>query len=88
MKISADKISYMETKIKEGLDGLDIEALEGTYKRGDLTPRRFRWDCLWTAKLSQWISDNVYKDGGNDEHIDTALRKIMTNMKLEWAATK
>ena len=34
---------------------------------------RNRWDSLW---LSKFPVNNLYKKGLNDDHIDTALRKI------------
>lgn len=46
------------------------------YLARGLTEKRWRWDLLWAAKISPWISANVYPYA-NDEHIDTALRKIL-----------
>lgn len=46
----------------------------------DLSDKRKRWDAMWAARLggdsSRWICDNLY-DYLNDDHIDSALRKIM-----------
>jgi hypothetical protein len=38
--------------------------------------KRARWDLLYKAGLSKWICDNLYSYL-NDEHIDTALRRIV-----------
>ncbi len=51
-----------------------------TYEAQGLTAKRFRWDLFWTAKLSQWVSDNVYKYA-NDEHLDTALKAIVKELE-------
>jgi len=39
---------------------------------------RFRWDALNKSVGSQWVSDNLYPYL-NDAHIDTALRRVMSN---------
>ena len=41
---------------------------------------RFRWDMAWSAKLSQFFSDNVYSYA-NDDHIDTALRAAIAEIE-------
>ena len=40
-----------------------------------LSPMRYRWDLTYAAGLTKWICDNLYSYL-NDDHIDTALRKI------------
>ena len=40
---------------------------------------RYRWDCLWAAKQSRWVCDNLYPYI-NDDHIDTALRRIIPDL--------
>lgn len=53
-----------------------------SYLEGDCHPKpkdiekRFRWDCFYAAKLSGWCCERLYKYL-NDEHIDTALKKVM-----------
>lgn len=47
------------------------------YRERGLSDMRYRWDCLWSinyADRATWF-DEVY-EYANDEHIDTALRKI------------
>ena len=41
---------------------------------------RLRWDLAYYAKLSQWISDNLYSYL-NDAHIDTALKSIVKELE-------
>lgn len=43
--------------------------------------KRVRWDATYAAKLSQWLGDNVYPYA-NDDHIDTALRKVFSELRL------
>lgn len=61
------------------------------YEKAGLTPKRFRWDCLWKSGLragdgvgikTTW---NVYAYL-SDAHIDTALRQAMKELGLDWAA--
>ena len=47
---------------------------------------RLRWDMLWTG---QRLARNdamreVYAEGANDEHIDTALRQIARELNVPW----
>jgi len=47
------------------------------YKQAGLSDKRYRWDILWSTPASfrtPWF-DEVYQYC-NDDHIDTALRKI------------
>jgi hypothetical protein len=46
------------------------------YRDRGLSDKRYRWDCVWSvhSSLKEWF-DNVYQYA-NDDHIDTALRKI------------
>lgn len=43
------------------------------------TPMRIRWDILWSALGREPLG---YSGGLTDEHIDTALRRIMREMGL------
>ena len=42
---------------------------------------RIRWDILSACHLSSFISETLYKYL-NDDHIDTALRSIVKELKL------
>lgn len=47
---------------------------------------RLRWDCLWKAQNSSQEVVNTIKEiykYGNDENIDTALRKIMKEITIK-----
>jgi hypothetical protein len=41
--------------------------------------KRLRWDMAYRAGLTPWFSHEVYHYA-NDDHIDTALRKIMREL--------
>jgi hypothetical protein len=57
------------------------EALRGDGRVKDLE-MRFRWDLLWASGLSPWMSAVLYPTGVNDDHIDTALRKVVRELGL------
>lgn len=55
------------------------------YRDNGLSDKRFRWDCLWAAKII--IGDGVGINGDldlyaylDDRHIDTALRHIVSEI--------
>lgn len=72
MKITKEHCDYIRAAICNSGKAL---YLQDYIKRG-LSEKRWRWDCLWAAGISQWISDNIYTYA-NDEHIDTALNFIL-----------
>ena len=74
MKIKPEHLEHMRSAIRPIIDS-QPEILT-KYREAGLTDKRFRWDALWAAKISPWISENLYPYC-NDEHIDTALRNIV-----------
>jgi hypothetical protein len=50
------------------------------YVLQNLTAKRWRWDLLWRAKREGYLPDRFIEDTiysyANDDHIDTALRRI------------
>lgn len=74
MRISKTSFEKLSVSIKEVIK-LYPNAQE-YYKRNGFSDKRFRWDCLWASKFN--ISD-LYSEGLNDEHIDTALRDILNH---------
>jgi hypothetical protein len=75
MKISTAHVQH----IKQAISPIDVPELRAAYKEAGLSDKRYRWDLLYRAKLSQWISDNIYPYA-IDAHIDTVLRQL-TNTK-------
>lgn len=43
--------------------------------------KRLRWDLAYAAKLSAWFCAEVYPYA-NDDHIDTALKAVVKELKL------
>lgn len=47
---------------------------------------RVRWDCFWLARKKEdslrAMADRWSKEGVNDDHIDTALRRVMRERGL------
>jgi len=85
-------------QLTEALDKLQKEynwpwqSLTGSYRKSDLSSKRFRWDMLRASKLQPGDSVGMVTgwpvyDYLNDDHIDTALREYFKD-KSEWASTK
>ena len=74
MKIKPEHFEKLKTDCLQVMH--DNPDAKEEYKVAGLSEKRFRWDLLYAAKLSPWICDNLYSYL-NDEHIDTALRKIV-----------
>ena len=81
MKIKPEHFEHMKAAI---LANGRAPTLPSYLARG-LTEKRWRWDLLWAANLSAWISANVYPYA-NDDHIDTALRVITRDPTLKEGA--
>ena len=77
MKIKHEHYYYLEKSIYSYCNDnkTTLYDLWQQYKTKGLTEMRFRWDLTYAAKLTPWICDNLYSYL-NDNHIDTALRKI------------
>jgi hypothetical protein len=73
MKMKKEHFEYLKREIQKSGHGKEVWE---KYKALGLSELRYRWDVLYAAKLSSWICDNLYSYL-NDDHIDTALRKIL-----------
>jgi len=71
MKIKPEHIDYIKHAICQDAKAPTLSE----YTNKGLTAKRWRWDLLYRAKLSQWVCDNIYPYA-NDEHLDSALRHI------------
>ena len=71
MKIKPEHIQYIRTAICRDSKTLTL----AEYTAMGLTPKRWRWDLLNRAHITQWICDTIYPYA-NDEHLDTVLRRI------------
>lgn len=86
MRVSKEQLTYIRRAIEAATVDKPMDELQARYRLQGLSPRRFRWDCTYAAKLSQWFCDVLYADDMDDTHIDTALRAVMRDMGLSWAA--
>lgn len=81
MKIKPEHYIYMSNAIVNVLKNYEIKRLMEKYKDEKLSFKQFYHDCLYRAKLSTWLCDNVYSYA-NDKHIETALKRIMKEQGL------
>lgn len=71
MKITPEHYEMMRVAIEPLIDNEEL----ALYMRAGLTQKRYRWDLWRRAGLLQFTCDVLY-EYANDDHIDTALRKI------------
>jgi len=81
MKMSAEHYEYLKNAIAPMADKIRSHRkfIENEGKSKDIE-KRLRWDLTYYAGLSQWICDNLY-EYLNDDHIDTALRRIVSELE-------
>lgn len=84
MKIKTEHYEHLKSAIAT-LDHGDI----ASHKKGVFASKKFkdfqkrmRWDCLHAVVPSKWVCDNLYPYM-DDTHIDTALRSIVDELKLD-----
>lgn len=66
--------------ITAAVQALDTPARRAAYKAAGHSNKRYRWDLLWASGLTELICDIVYPAGGNDDHIDTVLRRAVPDL--------
>jgi len=83
MKITKNNYNYLQSAVGGVLDKYPniVEAYEtGKFSRADGVKdlqRRFCFDVLFGAGISQWVSTNLYGFNDlDDDHIFTALKSI------------
>lgn len=84
MKITVEHFNALKTMIAEHGAPLEkIDLAKATYT-GKNWPMRQRWDLLYSVPYVMRVTwfNEVYQYA-NDEHIDTALRRIMAEMKVD-----
>ena len=83
MKIKPEHYDYMLTAMREAAKVSNIsEQYFIDNKIGKDFAKRYRWDLVYRARLGFWICANIYPYA-NDDHIDTALRSIILQLKQE-----
>ena len=88
MRIDTNTVARMAAVIEP----LDTMARRHRYLDGDFTnshntqdpDRRYRWDLLWASGAYDILVDCRSGDTLNDEHIDTALRRIVPLLVLPY----
>lgn len=78
MKIHKEHLETMKVAIAPLAPLLQahLEAIKAEGKSKDIA-KRLRWDAARAAKLTPFFCETVYSYA-NDEHIDTALRSVMS----------
>ena len=79
MKATQEQVETLANALAPHVDAIRMYgAVNG------LTPRRVRWDAFWAipSAVRGAFTASVYGNGGNDEHIDTALRRVMVRLGL------
>jgi len=72
MKMLPEHYEYLKREVEANLTV--VPPLE-EYQKAGMSAKRWRWDIMWAAKVSNWVGQNLYSYL-NDDHIDTALKKI------------
>lgn len=76
MKMSNEMFERMKKDIDSLLDKHPNASQE--YKDAGLSHMRFRWDCYWAIfEPDGWIYKKTREEDLTDDHIDTALRRIV-----------
>lgn len=79
MKMRKDHFETLKKHVLETLEKYPNAKQE--YADAEYSPKRFRWDALHATRINgerscKWICSNLYYYL-NDDHIDTALRRIV-----------
>lgn len=75
MKIKPEHFAKLQSAIRP----LDTKERRALYLENSLSDKRYRWDLTYAAGLSPFICADLYAYL-NDDHIDTALRKIVASL--------
>jgi len=84
MKIKPEHLAWL----KAGIEPLDTAErrclyLESKFPNADKVRdlnKRYRWDLLHAAGLTDWLCDTLYRYA-HDDHVDSALRSIVKDLK-------
>jgi ubiquinone biosynthesis protein COQ9 len=75
MKITQEHLDQLRALVAP----LDTAQNRKAYRSAGLSAMRYRWDLLWAAKAPRELWDAMYRYA-NDTHIDTALRRIVSDL--------
>jgi hypothetical protein len=87
MKMSKTKYGYLRDAIHDAVkyaeteSGKSIKEWHEGYLKVKISEKRFRWDLYWMAQqyLYHELRDKIC-EGLTDDHIDTALRRIVKEL--------
>lgn len=86
MKIKSEHYEFLRDNIGAIIQHLPaVRAIAAADGRTKDIERRTRWDMLAKANLSPWICKNIYSYA-DDNHLDTALKKIIAYFEKRAAA--
>lgn len=93
MKIKPEHMAQLRAAIRTVADKVGLHPESERYAALARSPKRFRWDVLHASGLRAGDSVGMQTgwpvyDYADDTHIDTALRAVMREHGIEWAATK
>ncbi len=80
MKMSQEMFKELQDAISE----VETDAIRDAYEQGQFARadrvkdlnERYRWDLFWAVRPT--LTVNPYEEGLGSQHIDTALRRIVT----------
>ena len=84
MKIKPEHLAHLQAAITP-LDTAERRHhyLEGRFPNADKVRelnKRYRWDLMHSAGLTDWLCKTVYQYA-HDDHVDSALRSIVRDLK-------
>lgn len=77
MKMPKDRYNRIKQAITDCI--CSIDPTEVAAYRGRVSPKRYRWG-LFSRSYPKGYDLDLYDDGINDDHIDTALRHIVKEL--------
>lgn len=77
MKIQASHYEHLAAAVAP----LDTPERRAAYVAAGASSTRYRWDLTYATSLTPWICSTLYPYL-NDEHIDTALRRIIPPLDM------
>ncbi len=81
MKVSQEQYEHIRDAVSGVVSKNGPEKI-AAFRATQTTERQFRWNLLWAAGISAWIASELQDHGVKDDHIDTALRKVMKELAL------
>lgn len=81
MKLDRERYDEIKAKIRE-LDATSVQAHKNALASEGFSNERFRWDLFWAVEKALSFRNSLYSGGLNDNHYDTALRRVVKELNL------